>query len=203
MHKHNLINELREMGIEEHILHAIEEVPREIFVPEEYRDYAYENCPQPIGFGQTISQPYTVAFMIQLLDLKKGSKVLEIGAGSGYNAAVMSKLIGATGKIYAVELLQELVSMAKTNLKNSGIDNVEVVYGNGYDGFEEQGPYDRIIVTAAAPFIPKKLMDQLKKGGVMVIPVRVNFHEVMTRIVKKDKPQVTKHGEFRFVPMKK
>lgn len=200
--KKRLLDELRRMGIEESILEAIAKTDREEFVPERYRRDAYANYAQPIGHGQTISQPYTVAYMIQLLDLQEGHSVLEIGAGSGYNAAVMSKLVGAKGRIVSVEIVSSLAETAKKNLRAAGIDNVEVVQGDGYEGHPSGSPYDRIIVTAGASEIPDPLMEQLRKHGIMVIPVSVDGYQVMTRVLKDDPPRITRHGEFRFVPFR-
>lgn len=200
--KKRLLDELERMGIENRVLGAINKTDREKFVPEYYRKDAYANYPQPIGHGQTISQPYTVAYMIQLLDLHEGQSVLEIGAGSGYNAAVMSRLVGAEGQIVSVELLSTLAETAKKNLRAAQIENVTIVQGDGYEGYPPGSPYDRIIVTAGASEIPDPLMAQLKQRGIMVIPVSVDGYQVMTRILKGDPPKITRHGEFRFVPFR-
>ncbi|TFG10735.1 protein-L-isoaspartate(D-aspartate) O-methyltransferase [Candidatus Thorarchaeota archaeon] len=200
--KERLLDELRRMGIEKEVLDALDQIDRRIFVPEPYRKDAYANYPQPIGHGQTISQPYTVAYMIQLLDLHEGQSVLEIGAGSGYNAAVMSKLVGKEGGIVSVELVSTLAETAKINLRAAEIENVKIVQGDGYEGYPPDSPYDRIIVTAGASEIPDPLMTQLKQKGIMVIPVSVDGYQVMTRILKDDPPKITQHGEFRFVPFR-
>jgi protein-L-isoaspartate(D-aspartate) O-methyltransferase len=202
-----LIREIKDIGIKDsRVLKAMSSVDRKIFMPEKTREYAYSNIPQSIGYGQTISQPYTVAFMDELLDIHLGHKILEIGAGSGYNAAIMSYLAGNKGKIFSVEIVKELVKVSKENLKAAGIENVKVIYGDGYFGYEDEAPYDRVIVTAAADDVPKPLMDQLKANGVMVIPLNDDYFRAqrMTRIAKrKGIPVITEHGFFSFVPFKR
>jgi len=201
--KEELIQELRSMGINDKVISAMEKTKRELFVPPEFQEISYDNIPLPIGYEQTISQPYTVAYMIQLLDIKQGNKILEIGSGSGYNAAVMSHLVGRKGKIISLEIIKERAEITRKNLKSAGIRNVKVIHTNGYYGYEKESPYDRIIVTAGSPEIPKHLMKQLKMNGVMVIPIRRGFGEVMFKIVKKEKPIITECGDFAFVPLRK
>ncbi len=156
---------------------ALLNVPRELFVPENYRDLAYADTPLPIGKGQTISAPHMVALMTELLNLDEGMKVLEIGTGSGYQAAVIAEIVAPKnskklGKVITIERIPELAEFAKRNLERAGyIDRVKVVVGDGTLGYPKEAPYDRIIVTAAAPDIPKPLLEQLKPGGRMVIPV--------------------------------
>ena len=166
--KARLIEELRAQGItDERVLAAIAQVPREKFVPPTFRDRAYENVALPIGHGQTISQPYIVALMTEKLDLKRGDKVLEIGTGSGYQAAILAQL-GL--EVYSVELVPELARAADERLKQLGY-SVTVKQGDGYLGWEEHAPYDAIIVTAAPDHVPQLLVKQLKEGGRLVIPV--------------------------------
>ncbi len=197
----SLIREIKAMGItDKKVLKAIEETKRHLFVPENQRHKAYGNYPLPIGSGQTISQPYTVARMLELLELEKGHKVLEIGAGSGYNVAVISHIVGKKGKIYALEIKEPLVGLAKDNLKKAGIKNVRVIHRDGHEGYEEEAPYDRIIVTAAAENIPQKLVQQLKRGGILIVPINSGYSDVMTKIKKNQKIEITKHGDYSFVP---
>lgn len=198
--KERLFRELKHEGIEPEIIEAMNGIDRSVFIPEPYKGDAYLNYPQPIGEGQTISQPYTVAYMIQLLTLEKGNKVLEIGAGSGYNAAIMAELIGKSGEIISLEIVPNLVERARHNLSKAGIENVEIVHGSGRDGYPDGAPYDRIIVTAGANEIPEPLLEQLDHEGIMVIPVSVNGYQVMTRVLKRDPLEITRHGHFRFVP---
>lgn len=147
---------------------AMAKVPRHEFVPPESAYAAYANRPQPIGFGQTISQPYMVAVMTDLLDLKPGDRVLEIGAGCGYQAAVLAEM---GTQVYSVEKVAELAAGARRRLKRLGYDNVEIKTGDGYRGWPEQAPFDAVIVTAAPAGVPPDLIEQLKSGGRMVIPV--------------------------------
>jgi protein-L-isoaspartate(D-aspartate) O-methyltransferase len=150
---------------------AFLEVPREKFVPEIIKNQAYLDTPLEIGNGQTISAPHMVAIMCEALDIKKGQSILEIGAGSGYHAAIVSKLVGEKGHIYTVERFPSLADRAKKNLENAGIKNVTVETGDGSEGLPQHAPYERIYVTCAAPEIPKPLMEQLKDPGKMLVPV--------------------------------
>lgn len=150
------------------VLEAVREVPRHLFVPPAQVDRAYLDAPLPIGSGQTISQPYIVAFMIEASGLADGETALEIGAGSGYAAAVMSRI---AGYVYAVERLPDLARQAKENLRKTGYDNVEIIEGDGSRGYEAQAPYDVIIVSAGGPRVPESLKRQLKPGGRLIIPI--------------------------------
>lgn len=153
---------------DERVLKAMEKVPRHLFVPQEYLDEAYDDHPLPIGYGQTISQPYIVAYMTELLKLKPGDKVLEIGTGSGYQAAILAEI---TDEVYTVEIIPELARSAEERLRRLGYDKIKVLNADGYYGWEEHAPYDAIIVTCAPDHIPQPLVQQLKDGGRMVIPV--------------------------------
>lgn len=146
-------------------------VPREMFVPEDVKEYAYADSPLEIGNGQTISAPHMVAIMVEALDIKKGQKILEIGAGSGYHAAIVSKLVGKTGHVYSVERIDSLAEQAKNNLESVSITNVTVEQGDGSEGLSTYAPYDRIYVTCASPKIPHPLLEQLKDTGKLLIPV--------------------------------
>lgn len=181
---------------------AMLRVPRHKFVPEYEQRAAYMDRPLDIGHGQTISAPHMVAIMCELLELLEGHKVLEIGTGSGYNAAVMGEIVGQNGHIYTVERIEALANFAKENLNKTGYKNVTVVLEDGSMGYSECAPYDRIIVTCAAPYIPEPLLEQLKSGGIMVIPVGDYFQELYK--VKKDiKGRIHKKrkGEVIFVPL--
>ena len=181
-----------------HILSAFREVPREAFVPSNLIDLAYEDNPLGIGIGQTISQPYTVAFMTQLLGPQPADIVLEVGTGSGYQAAILSRLCR---KVYTIERFAELGKQAEKVLRQLGYDNVEIVIGDGSLGLLEKSPFDRIIVTAGAPVVPRPLLEQLKVGGKLVIPVGEKTQE-MLKITKTEKGfQEEKHPGFRFVPL--
>jgi protein-L-isoaspartate(D-aspartate) O-methyltransferase len=149
------------------VMKAIARVPRHEFVPIELQAYAYANIPLPIGFDKTISQPYIVALMTDLLELSEADKVLEIGTGLGYQAAVLAELVR---KVYSIELIEELAEEARRRLRLHGYGNVEVRLGNGYHGWSEHAPFDKVIVTAAPDLIPPPLIHQLKPGGRMVIP---------------------------------
>jgi protein-L-isoaspartate(D-aspartate) O-methyltransferase len=184
---------------DEAVLSAMRKVPRHLFVSEKYRSRAYDDSPQPIGEGQTISQPYIVALMTELLELKGEEKVLEIGTGSGYQAAVLAEI---TKEVYSIEIIQVLHEKASETLTNLGYRNVYLKHGDGYAGWEEHSPYDAIIVTAAAPHIPQPLLSQLADGGVMVIPVEDTFLFQTLRRVRKigDQLEIDDITPVRFVP---
>ena len=167
---------------DDRVLDAIRDVPRHLFVPEAIRRLAYENRPLPIGHGQTISQPYIVALMTDLLDIAPGQSVLEIGTGSGYQAAVLAAF-GAT--VYTLEIIEPLASGAKSRLTALGYDSVTTRAGDGYDGWPDRAPFDAIIVTAAADHIPPPLVRQLKPGGRMVIPVGPRFMTQQLVVVER------------------
>lgn len=181
------------------VLAAMERVPRHKFVPEKALASAYEDYPLPIGQGQTISQPYIVALMIQYAQIKPGQKVLEIGSGCGYAAAVMGEI---AAEVYGVEIVPELASMAQENLKKVGCSNVHVVQGDGNLGLPGEAPFDAIIVSAAAGRIPQALRDQVKVGGRLVIPVGtdVQWIEIHQRI-SDDDWEVLQEDPVRFVPL--
>jgi len=182
------------------VLDAMLNVPRHLFVPENLQSEAYCDSPLPIGFGQTISQPYIVAFMTEQLEPFTGMKILEIGTGSGYQAAILAYL-GC--EVYSIELLEELAARAKKTLGALNIDNVKVRCGNGYEGWQDEAPFDAIIVTAAPQNIPEKLIDQLKDGGKMIIPVgEVHSVQLLKLIIKRGGEIIEKDLlPVRFVPM--
>ena len=183
------------------VLEAMQTVPRHLFIPEENRLYSYYDQPVPIGYGQTISQPYIVAFMTELLKLGKEDVALEVGTGSGYQAVVLSKLVK---QVYTIEIIEELGKEASKRLKTMGYNNVEVKVGDGYKGWPEHAPFDAIIVTAAAKYIPQPLVDQLKPGGRMVIPVGGVYEVQDLMLITKDaSSKVVKESiiPVRFVPL--
>ena len=198
--RNQLITILKEKGITDRaVLEAINKIPRHLFLNSSFEDYAYQDKAFPIGAGQTISQPYTVAFQSQLLEVQKDHKVLEIGTGSGYQTAVLCT-IGA--KVYTVERQNELFKTTSLLLPKLGIRPKHISFGDGYKGLPNYAPFDSIIVTAGAPIIPKPLMAQLKIGGRLVIPLGEE-HQIMTLLIRKNETQFEKHefGEFRFVPL--
>ncbi len=191
---------LKEKGItDKNVLEAIKKIPRHLFLNSSFEDFAYQDKAFPIGAGQTISQPYTVAFQSQLLDVKKDHKVLEIGTGSGYQTAVLC-LLGA--KVYSIERQTELFKQTSVLLPKLGIRPKHLSFGDGYKGLPNHAPFDSIIVTAGAPMIPQPLMAQLKIGGRLVIPLGEE-HQIMTLLIRKNETQFEKHelGECRFVPL--
>lgn len=192
-------DQIRSRGIENAaVLQALRKVPRHLFVPENLRDQAYRDTPLPIGLDQTISQPAIVAYMTEAAEISKKDKVLEIGTGSGYQAAVLGEV---AGEVYSIEILPEMAERASNTLKDLGYTNVFVKAGNGYLGWPEQAPFDAIIVTAAPAEIPQALVDQLAIGGKMVIPVGTNIQEMV--VITKTKKGVTEKRTMpvRFVPM--
>lgn len=198
--RNQLVSILKEKGItDKNVLEAIKMIPRHLFLNSSFADFAYQDKAFPIGAGQTISQPYTVAFQSQLLEIKKGHKVLEIGTGSGYQTAVLCA-IGAS--VYSIERQNELFKQTSVLLPKLGIRPKHLSFGDGYKGLPNHAPFDSIIVTAGAPIIPKPLMSQLKIGGRLVIPLGEEV-QIMTLLIRKNETQFEKHefGEFRFVPL--
>ena len=191
---------LEQKGItDKNVLEAIKKVPRHLFLNSSFEDYAYQDKAFPIGAGQTISQPYTVAFQSQLLEVEKDHKVLEIGTGSGYQTAVLCAM-GA--KVFSIERQNELFKTTSLLLPKLNIRPKHLSFGDGYKGLPNFAPFDSIIVTAGAPMIPKPLMAQLKIAGRLVIPVG-DDPQIMTMLIRKNETQFEKHefGEFRFVPL--
>ena len=192
--------QLRSRGIrDERVLDAMARVPRHEFVPLEYRDEAYEDHPIAIGEGQTISQPFVVADMLEALALRPEDVVLEIGTGSGYETAVLAELVRM---VYSIERIASLAERARAVLQRLGYKNVTVVHGDGSQGLPEAAPFDAIVVSAAAPHVPKPLMDQLRDGGRLVIPVGSGFAQEL-QLVRKigDKSTVLCLDGVRFVPL--
>lgn len=195
----NLMEDLRLHGISERVLDAMRKVPRHLFVPEREKRNAYVDYPLPIGWGQTISAPHMVAIMCDLLDIQDGMKILEIGAGSGYHAAVMAVLAGS-GHVYAVETIEGLALFARDNLKKAGITNVTVLVEDGSLGLPGFAPYDRISVACASPEILDTLTDQLRVGGKLVIPVGRHFQELYL-VTKTNGLKKEAKGGVVFVPL--
>ena len=197
-----LLESIKEKGVRnEKVLRALASVPRHRFVDESLKQNSYDDNPLPIGQGQTISQPFIVAYMTDALNLQGDERVLEIGTGSGYQAAVLSRLVK---DVYSIEIIPELAARAKTALTACGIDNVHQKVGDGYKGWSEEAPFDAVIVTAAPPTIPDKLIEQLKIGGILVVPVGENGEvQWLLKLVKNADGSVSKQTliPVRFVPM--
>lgn len=199
--KVRLILELRHAGIgDARVLGAMEKTPRELFVPDEFQDQAYENVTLPIANGQTISQPYIVALMTERLEVRERDKVLEIGTGSGYQTAILARLCR---RVFTVERHHTLVREAEARFRTLGLGNVVTLFADGSKGWREQAPFDRIIVTAASPEIPAVLIDQLAPGGVMVLPAGSEFHDQqLVRVRRRESVYESESlASVRFVPM--
>ncbi len=196
-----LVDHLRSKGItDENVLNAINNIPRHFFLDSAFDKIAYEDRAFPIAEGQTISQPYTVAYQTQLLQLQPNDKVLEIGTGSGYQACILAEM-GA--RVFTIERQRKLFDSNKTLIFRSKYPNIKFFYGDGFEGIHSFAPYDRIIITAAAPFVPPKLIEQLKTGGRMVLPLNEGNMQRMLRINKKEDGTCSEEmfDYFSFVPM--
>ena len=200
--RNQLVETIRSKGIRDKaVLNAVSRVPRHLFMDSGFVDFAYQDKPFPIGADQTISQPYTVAFQTELLGVEPGHKILEIGTGSGYQTAILIEL---KAEVYSIERQKELYNKVRNFLPKVGYVPKKLVFGDGYGGLPENAPFDGIIVTAGAPYVPKALLGQLKIGGKLVIPVgdEVQVMTVFTRTAEK-KFEKLEYGDFRFVPMLK
>lgn len=196
-----LIDTLRAKGIsDENVLQAMNNIPRHFFLDSAFDKIAYEDRAFPISEGQTISQPYTVAYQTQLLQVKPNERILEIGTGSIYQATVLAEM-GA--RVFTIERQKKLFEKTKQFIFKTKYPNIKFFYGDGYEGLPTYAPFDKVIITAAAPFIPPKLVEQLKPGGKMVIPVDEAEHQRMLRITKNDDGSITEEAfdNFSFVPM--
>lgn len=196
MDKNQLIEKLKEDGFSSDILNAFRKVPREKFIPEHLKEAAYEDAALPLEKGATISQPYTIAFMLNLLELKKGQKILEIGSGCGYVLALLSEI--TNGEIFGVEIISSLAEKSKKNL--FGFRNVNVFNRNGINGLPEEAPFDRILISADAGKIPEHLFSQLKDDGILVCPAGDSILKITKN---KGKVKIKKFFGFVFVPLKK
>ncbi|MEK6898263.1 MAG: protein-L-isoaspartate(D-aspartate) O-methyltransferase [Nanoarchaeota archaeon] len=194
MDKKFLIDDLRKQGFSEKILNAFKNIMRENFISEKLKTSAYENIPLPIGNRQTISQPYTIAFMLSLLDLRDKQKILEVGSGSGYVLALMSK-ISKHSNFYGIEIIEELAEKSRNVLKDR--KNVQIIHGDGSIGLLSEAPFDRIIISAAASEIPQELVNQLKIGGILVVPVK---NSIIYLKKYKNKNEIKEFPGFLFVP---
>ena len=190
--KQQLLESLKRHGFPEKIINAFGKVNREEFIPKENKRQTYEDIPLPIGYNQTISQPYTIAFMLNLLDVKNKQKILEVGSGSGYVLALISEL-NPKGKVFGIERIKELAESSEEKLKQ--YNNVKVVHENGFLGLEKKAPFDRILVSASAEKIPERLIKQLKKDGILVVPVK---HSIL-KITRNRK--IEEYPGFAFVPL--
>ncbi|HHT9133871.1 MAG TPA: protein-L-isoaspartate(D-aspartate) O-methyltransferase [Candidatus Avalokitesvara rifleensis] len=194
--------QIKAMGVKDpRVLKAMQSVPRHLFIPEGLRQHSYEDTPVPIGSGQTISQPYIVAFMTELLDLDKNDTVLEVGTGSGYQAAVLAEIVE---QVFTIEIKEELGLEAEERLKEMGYTNIDVRIGDGYNGLPDEAPFDAIIVTAAPTHIPQPLVNQLRPGGRMVIPVGPLYEtQSLVLITKKEDGEILRETItlVRFVPL--
>ena len=199
-----LVEELRREGIQDRrVLSAFSRIPRHEFVPRAARQRAYLDMALPLAEGQTISQPYTIAVMLEALRLRPGLKVLEVGCASGYSAALMGVLVGAKGRVVSLEIIPALVRRARRNLQKVGCRNVTILQGDGSLGYPPKAPFDRIVVTAACPRIPSVLLEQLKGGGIIVAPVDAGEGQEMVKVTKmRAGLKEERLGRFLFVPLR-
>ncbi|MGB0880779.1 MAG: protein-L-isoaspartate(D-aspartate) O-methyltransferase [Polaribacter sp.] len=198
--RNQLANTLKEKGItDKNVLDAIKKIPRHLFMDSSFEDHAYQDKAFPIAAEQTISQPYTVAFQTQILTIHKGDTILEIGTGSGYQTAVLLEL---KATVFTIERQQELFKKTSLLLPKLGYTPKKFIFGDGYKGYKEKAPFDKMLVTAGAPFVPKNLLFQLKIGGKLLIPVGKN-KQIMTLFIRKSEKEFDKEelGNFVFVPM--
>lgn len=201
MRRRMVSTQIRKRGVEDaRVLEAMAAVPRHEFVPEEQRPHAYDDRPLPIGHEQTISQPYIVALMTQMIELREGDRVLEIGTGSGYQAAVLAEI---TPHVYTIEIIPELAERAEETLRRLGYDEVNVKCGDGYLGWPDHAPFDAIIVTCAPDAVPEALKEQLAEGGRMVIPVGPQWTSQTLYVFTKERGKLDREATIpvRFVPM--
>ncbi|MBI2098367.1 MAG: protein-L-isoaspartate O-methyltransferase [Candidatus Wildermuthbacteria bacterium] len=196
-----LIQHLRDVGVlkEPNIIAAFGAIDRKDFVLPEYRDAAYEDYPLPISSGQTISQPYTVAFMLELLQPKSGEKILDVGSGSGWTTALLAHIVGSKGHVYGTEIIPELVAFGQRNLAKYRLPQARIVQAHKKLGMPKKAPFDKILASATASSLPKELVQQLKIGGILVIPVREDILRV--RKISETKTDIQKFPGFTFVPL--
>jgi len=200
MQKRQLLSSLTQRGFSKKILNAFSKIPRENFIPLQLKSRAYEDTALPIGQGQTISQPYTIAMMLSMLNVKKGQKVLEIGSGCGYVLALLSEIVGKSGKVFGIEIVKELAENSKRNLR--GFKNIKVFNKNGADGLKEHAPFNRILISAACEQVPKNLLEQLQEKGILVAPVGPKYLQSLVTVQRLGKKFIVKKEipGFVFVP---
>lgn len=202
MSKQQLLNFWRKMQVKESLLWAFQEVPRELFIAKELKDKAYHDHPLPTIRKQSISQPTTIMMMLQALELHPGHHIFEIGAGAGYQAALISKIIGPEGSLITTDVIPELIQIARHNLNKLDLRNVTILEADGGNGYPQEAPYDRIVVTTACPSIPEPLIDQLKEGGIIIAPVGDLDNQTMVKGIKQQgRLSLEFLGSFRFVPL--
>jgi protein-L-isoaspartate(D-aspartate) O-methyltransferase len=201
--RENLLKKLKKEGriYSEVVENAFLKIPRELFVSNNQKHFSYIDSPLDIGFHQTISAPHMVAIMVEAMDIREGQKILEIGTGSGYHAAIVSSIVGKKGYIYSIERIKSLAEIAKNNLQKAGIENVKVIVGDGSIGLEQNAPFDHIYVTCGAPFIPQPLIKQLRVGGSLLIPVGDRICELQKIIKKNGDIEIQHLGACAFVPL--
>ena len=184
------------------VIDAFKKIPREIFLKDR-KEESYGDYPLPIGEGQTISQPTTVMLMTEALELKKNDKVLEVGTGSGYQAAIISRIVGEKGKVVSTEIIKGLAEFAQKNIEKLKLKNIKIRHYDGSKGYKKEAPYDKVIITAACPRIPRPLINQLKENGIIVAPVGNMVEQIMVKARKKgNELSEEKLGQFMFVPLK-
>ena len=200
MQKRQLLSSLTQRGFSKKILNAFSKIPRENFIPLQLKSRTYEDTALPIGQGQTISQPYTIAMMLSMLNVKKGQKVLEIGSGCGYVLALLSEIVGKSGKVFGIEIVKELAENSKRNLR--GFKNIKVFNKNGADGLKEHAPFNRILISAACEQVPKNLLEQLQEKGILVAPVGPKYLQSLVTVQRLGKKFIVKKEipGFVFVP---
>jgi protein-L-isoaspartate(D-aspartate) O-methyltransferase len=184
------------------LIKAFKEIPREKFVLKEYKEDAYKDIALPILMGQTISQPTTIMVMLHSLEIERGQNILEVGTGSGYTASLMSRLVGDKGKIISLEIVPELADFAKKNLRKLKVKNVKVVLSDGSVGYSKYAPYNRILVNAACPNINKTFLGQLKRHGIVILPVGGIYGQKLIKITKNHEIHIETLGDFLFVPIR-
>lgn len=196
-----LIQSLRHQGVlrTRKVVNAFEEVDRKKFVLPENEPYAYSDRPLPIGHAQTISQPYTVAFMLELLELKEGQRVLDVGSGSGWTTALLAHIVGEKGQVFGTETIPDLVTLGQEHLARTAYTNASIQQAGAVLGLPKEAPFDRILVSAAAKEVPRELLSQLKDGGIMVLPIG-NYLSKVTKVVE-DNVEEERHEGFIFVPL--
>ncbi|MFA5841972.1 MAG: protein-L-isoaspartate(D-aspartate) O-methyltransferase [Candidatus Paceibacterota bacterium] len=199
--KNRLINELKREGTlkNKDVLRAFQTIDRADFVPKEYLSEAYVNSPLPIGHNQTISQPFTVAFMLELLEPKPGEKILDVGAGSGWTTALLASAVGPRGKVFGLEIIPELVAFGQKNIAKYKFNNASIGQAGEKLGLPEEAPYDKILVSAAGRTYPKELISQLKTGGIMVTPIKNSIWKI--KKTSNEETKVEKFEGFAFVPL--